>query len=159
MVVPSPIPVSDDRILPLTIPVIDMSWRKDLVLALMVRACEEFGFFKTINHGVSKGVIARMENECKDFFSLPTDEKKKSGPPNPLGYGNRNIGFNGDMGELEYLLLHTNPNTISQRARSLCKKDPSKFRYQLDHYTTLSNNSFLFLFFILCECLLSKIIH
>ncbi|XP_020254363.1 gibberellin 2-beta-dioxygenase 2-like [Asparagus officinalis] len=127
MVVSSLNPVSNDKILHPSIPVIDMSWRRDLVLNLMVRACEEFGFFKLINHGVPKGIIANMENEGKEFFSLPIDEKKKAGPPNPLGYGIRNIGRNGDTGELEYLLLHTNPNSISQRARSICKKDPSKF--------------------------------
>jgi len=160
MVASSPIPVSNDRILPLSVPVIDMSWRRDLVLALMVRACEEFGFFKVINHGVSKGVIARMENECKNFFSLPTEEKKKSGPPNPLGYGSRNIGFNGDIGELEYLLLQTDPNSISQRARSICKKDPSKFRYQLDPYISLSNKPFSLsiLYSLLISACFSKII-
>lgn len=143
MVMPSPIPASDDIILSLPVPVIDLSWRREIASERIVRACQEFGFFKVINHGVSKQVIKEMEARGKEFFSLPAQEKRRAGPPNPLGYGRRNIGFNGDTGELEYLLLHTNPNSISM---TISKEYPSKFRYH--HIRSLV--SLVILFFLNC---------
>lgn len=71
----------------------------------IVAACNEFGFFKVTNHGISKSLVARLEAAAMDFFALPEWEKEKAGMANPFGYGNKNIGRNGDVGWLEYLLL------------------------------------------------------
>ena len=71
----------------------------------VVDACERFGFFKVVNHGVPTGVVDRLEAEAVRFFASPQAEKDACGPANPLGYGNKRIGRNGDMGWLEYLLL------------------------------------------------------
>ncbi|XP_073126356.1 gibberellin 2-beta-dioxygenase-like [Henckelia pumila] len=94
------------------IPVVDLS-KPDAKTAI-VRACKEFGFFKVINHGFSTEFLARLEAEAVKFFKLPQLEKDKSGPPNPFGYGNKQIGPNGDVGWVEYLLFCTNPELISQ---------------------------------------------
>lgn len=120
-------PESKERFLHLDLPVIDLSWKREKVRKLIVRACEEFGFFKLINHGVAKEIIDNVEKESKEFFSLPASEKQKVGPPNPIGYGSKKIGFNGDTGELEYLLFHTNPSSIYQRVRAINKEDPKNF--------------------------------
>ncbi|XVF87168.1 hypothetical protein PTKIN_Ptkin18bG0097300 [Pterospermum kingtungense] len=94
------------------IPVIDL--RDPEAKTLIVKACEEFGFFKLVNHGVPMELIARLEAEALRFFSLPQTEKDKAGPPNPFGYGNKRIGPNGDVGWIEYLLLlNTNPQVTS----------------------------------------------
>ncbi|PKA52708.1 Gibberellin 2-beta-dioxygenase 2 [Apostasia shenzhenica] len=116
------------------LPVIDLSWRKERVRRLIVRACEEFGFFKLINHGVQKKVIDGIDREAREFFSLPASEKQKAGPPNPLGYGSKKIGNNGDTGELEYLLFHTNPSSISQRVRMISEEDPLSFSSVVNEY-------------------------
>ncbi|PKA47206.1 Gibberellin 2-beta-dioxygenase [Apostasia shenzhenica] len=72
----------------------------------VVAACTEFGFFKVINHGVSKGLMAALETEAMEFFALPeTEKEKKAGAASPFGYGNKIIGRNGDVGWLEYLLM------------------------------------------------------
>lgn len=128
MVVASPTPVGCEKIQAMGVPVIDLSWKKAQVLEGVVRACEEYGFFKLINHVVPKDVIRRMEEEGQRFFGRPAAEKQRAGPPDPLGYGSKNIGFNGDMGEIEYLLLPTNPLSIAQRSKAICR-DPVSFWY------------------------------
>ncbi|KAJ0976434.1 hypothetical protein J5N97_018399 [Dioscorea zingiberensis] len=134
MVVASLEPVGVERIRALSVPVIDLSWRRERASKMIVRACEEFGFFKVVNHGVSEDVVSSLEDEAMKFFSLSAREKQQAGPPNPLGYGVRGIGFTGDIGELEYLLLHTNPSFISQKAHSICKSNPSEFCDVVEEY-------------------------
>nr|ABG46322.1 gibberellin 2-oxidase 1 [Rumex palustris] len=92
------------------IPVIDLS--KPDAKHQIVKACEDFGFFKVINHGVPMDSIKKLESEAVKFFSLPLSEKEKAGPPYPVGfgYGNKRIGLNGDVGWVEYLLMTTKSN-------------------------------------------------
>jgi gibberellin 2-oxidase len=114
------------------IPTVDMSApRGRVALSQQVaQACAEQGFFRAVNHGVPPaGPAARLDAATSAFFSLAAHEKQRAGPPNPLGYGCRSIGFNGDFGELEYLLLNANPAAVAHRATSIDTNDPSRFRY------------------------------
>lgn len=72
------------------------------------------GFFKVINHGICMDFLNKLEAEVVEFFKLPQLEKEKSGPPNPFGYGSKMIGWNGDVGWVEYLLFSTNPQLFSR---------------------------------------------
>ncbi|KAH0458797.1 hypothetical protein IEQ34_011611 [Dendrobium chrysotoxum] len=137
MVTTTLIPESKERMVLSDLPVIDLSGKRDKVRKLMVKACEEFGFFKVINHGVPKEIIDNVEKESKEFFSLPSAEKQKAGPPNPLGYGSKKIGFNGDTGDLEYLLFHANPTSIYDRIRNISSKDSNRFSSVLSDYVDL----------------------
>ncbi|XXG53902.1 hypothetical protein AAC387_Pa03g1919 [Persea americana] len=130
MVVASPAPVRSEKTRPFTVPVIDLSCKRS---ELLLKACEDYGFFKVVNHGIPDSIIMRMEAEGLEFFARPMLEKQRAGPPNPLGYGCKNIGFNGDIGEVEYLLLHTNPLSIAQRSRTICK-DPTKYCCVVNDY-------------------------
>ncbi|XP_019180243.1 PREDICTED: gibberellin 2-beta-dioxygenase 2-like [Ipomoea nil] len=100
------------------IPVIDLCGERSEVSSLIVNACEEFGFFKVINHGVGEDVVRRMEDQSFHFFRKPAFEKHKlaAPPANPYGYGCKNIGFNGDVGEVEYLILHANLLSLAQKS-------------------------------------------
>ncbi|KAB1216150.1 Gibberellin 2-beta-dioxygenase 1 [Morella rubra] len=101
---------------------------------LIVKACEEFGFFKVINHGIPVDFITNLESKAIDFFSLPLSEKEKAAPPAPLGYGNKNIGPNGDIGWVEYLLFTTNPDSSRGPFFSVSEEDSEKFRSALNDY-------------------------
>lgn len=134
MVTGIPIPKQTEKIKSIDLPIIDLKKERYEVSRLIVKACEEYGFFKVINHGVPDTVITSMEDESLRFFSKTASEKFRAGPANPLGYGCKNIGFKGDTGELEYLLLHSNPISIAQKSESISRDDPEKFRYVSSHY-------------------------
>ncbi|XP_022718073.1 gibberellin 2-beta-dioxygenase 1-like [Durio zibethinus] len=112
------------------IPLVDLS--KPDSKHQMIKACEEFGFFKVINHGVPMEFISKLESEATKFFSLPFCEKEKTEETKPYGYGNKRIGPNGDVGWVEYLLLTTNqgPNLL----RFLSGENPDSFRLALNNY-------------------------
>ncbi|KAL4347082.1 hypothetical protein GQ457_17G014190 [Hibiscus cannabinus] len=111
---------------PPLIPIVDLS--KPDSKHQIIKACEEFGFFKVINHGVPMEFISRLESEATEFFSLPLSEKEKTGQPKPYGYGSKRIGPNGDVGWVEYLLLMTNQDP------NLATENPESFRVALNNY-------------------------
>ncbi|KAM0954538.1 putative gibberellin 2-beta-dioxygenase [Dioscorea sansibarensis] len=123
MVVMSMTPVQSERYIGTEIPVIDLSCRREIVQEEIVNACEEYGFFKVINHAMPNDVVAKMEAVGLEFFSKPVKEKQQAGPANPLGYGSKTIGPNGDTGEVEYLLLHAN----QLPAKIICEEDQIEF--------------------------------
>ncbi|XP_059631986.1 gibberellin 2-beta-dioxygenase 2-like [Cornus florida] len=133
MVVASPTPIRTEKIREIEPPIIDLSKDRSEVSKLIVKACDEYGFFKVINHGVPEDVIRRMEEESSEFFAKPASDKQRAGPADPFGYGSKNIGFNGDVGEVEYLLLNTNPLSISQKSMTI-SNDPTKFSFTVSGY-------------------------
>nr|QCQ83074.1 putative gibberellin 2-beta-dioxygenase 3 [Ambrosia artemisiifolia] len=111
------------------IPLIDLS--KPDSKQLIVKACQDVGFFKVVNHGISLDCINKLESEATKFFSSPQLLKEKAGPPDPFGYGNKNIGRNGDVGWVEYLLLDVKPDSNYKKLEY-----PENFHCVVDDYVT-----------------------
>ncbi|KAA8522087.1 hypothetical protein F0562_012599 [Nyssa sinensis] len=126
------------------IPVIDMS---KLVsdesslefndeLAKLHHACEDWGFFQLINHGVS-GAIEKMKVVTEEFFKLPLDEKMAYAQlPNSIeGYGQAFVVSEEqklDWADMFFLL----PLPFSQRNMKLWPTIPTSFRSTLDKYSS-----------------------
>jgi len=108
------------------IPVVDLSDPK--AKSLIVKAFEEFGIFKLVNHGIPMEVINKLEVESLRFFNLPQPEKDRASPPDPYGYGSKRIGPNGDVGWIEYILLNTNPDVMSHKSLSIFQQSPEIFQ-------------------------------
>ena len=108
------------------IPVVDLSDPE--AKSLIVKAFEEFGIFKLVNHGIPMEVITRLEVESLRFFNLPQSDKDRAGPPDPFGYGSKRIGPNGDVGWIEYILLNTNPDVMSHKSLSIFQQSPEIFQ-------------------------------
>ncbi|KAL1341223.1 hypothetical protein HN51_027703 [Arachis hypogaea] len=133
MVVASSMMIRTKKTKAVGIPTIDLSMERAELSKQVVKACEEYGFFKVVNHSVGKEVISTLEEQGAEFFAKTAAEKHRAGPATPFGYGCRNIGPNGDMGDLEYLLLHTNPLNISDRSKTI-SNDPIKFSCAVNDY-------------------------
>ncbi|XP_043700370.1 protein SRG1-like [Telopea speciosissima] len=54
-------------------------------------ACQEWGFFQVVNHGVSSSLVEKLKIEIQEFFKLPIEEKKKFWqlPGDVEGFGNQ----------------------------------------------------------------------
>ncbi|CAK8537191.1 unnamed protein product [Lathyrus sativus] len=65
-----------------SIPIIDLSYCHDNnpssleVIHKISKACEEFGFFQVVNHGVPEQVCHKMMKAITDLFELSSEEKE-----------------------------------------------------------------------------------
>ncbi|PKA60064.1 S-norcoclaurine synthase 1 [Apostasia shenzhenica] len=67
-----------------SIPVIDFARLLDPLFAReesarLHSACQDWGFFQLINHGIDEDVIKKMVGALEEFFKLPLEEKEKVG--------------------------------------------------------------------------------
>lgn len=61
-----------------SIPIIDLSDpSSSLVVQKISHACEEYGFFQIVNHGVPEQVCNKMMTAITDLFNLPPEKRKE----------------------------------------------------------------------------------
>ncbi|KAH7659175.1 (S)-norcoclaurine synthase protein [Dioscorea alata] len=123
------------------IPVIDLSrllhvHHKEEEIMKLGLACQEWGFFQIINHGVPEEVIERMKCEIQGFFRLPLEEKKTYAqqPGSLEGYGQAFVVSDEqklDWGDMYFLA--TQP--LFARNVELWPSNPPAFRAALDQYS------------------------
>lgn len=115
--------VVNEKIRTIQLPIIDFMGERSEVSKLMVKACQDFGFFKLVNHGVPNHIISPMEDQSWNFFSKTSSEKETT-----FGYGCKNIGFNGDVGDVEYLILNANRLSHQSPLTNYNEDPTTKFR-------------------------------
>ncbi|GJW63380.1 2-oxoglutarate-dependent dioxygenase DAO-like protein [Tanacetum coccineum] len=73
------------------VPVIDMQ-KVDGLADKLVKACEEWGCFRIVNHGVSMELMAEMKSVAASLFDLPENIKKRTVSSDlGMGYIGRNL--------------------------------------------------------------------
>ncbi|KAF8762500.1 hypothetical protein HU200_009470 [Digitaria exilis] len=99
-------------------------------------ACEEWGFFQVVNHGIEEELLDEMENLSREFFMLPLEEKEKypMEPGGIQGYGHAFV-FSEDQ-KLDWcnmLALGVEPSFIRQP--KLWPTTPARFKETLEKYS------------------------
>ncbi|PIN00448.1 Flavanone 3-dioxygenase [Handroanthus impetiginosus] len=79
------------------IPTVDLSLltsddadQKSKAIQELGRACQEWGFFMVVNHGIPEALMKAMLEAIDEFFNLPEEEKPEFQPKNvlePIRYG------------------------------------------------------------------------
>ncbi|XP_073028797.1 protein DOWNY MILDEW RESISTANCE 6-like [Primulina eburnea] len=96
------------------VPVIDLGCEdKSLTIKKIGHACQEYGFFQVINHGVSMEAVNRVLEVAHEFFSLPVEEKMKLYSDDPSKTMRLSTSFNVKKETVhnwrDYLRLHCYP--------------------------------------------------
>ncbi|KAK9115746.1 hypothetical protein Sjap_014693 [Stephania japonica] len=142
----------------LKIPVIDLSRIDDDQqfaydeMTKLHHACEDWGFFHLINHGVCEDIIEKLKDDTKEFFKLPLEEKSVYAQlPNSFeGYGQAFVVSEdqkldwGDM--LFYSLL-----PVNKRNMRLWPIHPPTLRETLEQYAAELERVALVLFSLLAK--------
>jgi len=124
------------------IPVIDMSRLMDEMsreeeASKLKHACEEWGFFQLVNHGVPEKVIEEMKDNIKGFFGLPLEQREEVAqlPGDLEGYGQAFI-FSGEqkLDWADMLYLFTQPPHF--RNFKHWPAQPPSFRDSLESYSS-----------------------
>lgn len=127
------------------VPVIDLqglnccegSIEREKVLKQLAYACENWGFFQIVNHGIPEPLMEAMMNVGKAFFGLSVEEKQAYAALPGLimqGYGSKYIAREGatrDWRDYIYLLLQ--PHSI--RDYAYWPSDPADFREVVHNYS------------------------
>ncbi|KAK9126552.1 hypothetical protein Scep_015398 [Stephania cephalantha] len=142
----------------ISLPIIDFAElqgsNRSKALKNLSNACEEFGFFQVVNHGISIEIIRHMMDVSRRFFELPFEERSKymtSDMRSPARYGTSfNQNKDGVFCWRDFLKLICPP---SSNALSLWPTSPSNLRQAVVSYSTETRFLFTMLMEAVLECL------
>ena len=124
------------------IPIIDLcqSNRKNLIEEIS-QACELYGFFQIINHGIPKEILEKVIELGSLFFALPSHEKVvfacREGVVASEGYGHKMlVQENQILDWRDYFDHHTLP--LSRRNTENWPNNPPAYRYILCWFVSIS---------------------
>ncbi|KAL9257144.1 SRG1-like protein [Drosera capensis] len=132
-----PVLKSDDP--KLQLPVVDMVKLVDgdeAELAKFHSACQEWGFFQLVNHGVSLELVEKVKEDILNWFNIPLEAKKNywQTPGDFQGFGQSFV--HSEEQKLDWadkFSLFTLPKAI--RRQDLFPKLPLPFRDDLEDYS------------------------
>ncbi|KAK6933467.1 Non-hem dioxygenase N-terminal domain [Dillenia turbinata] len=124
------------------------------VMASLAKACEEYGFFQLINHGIASDVISHMSDASKRFFELPYEERSKymsNDMFSPVRYGTSfNQNKDGVFCWRDFLKLSCNP---PEEMRPYWPASPVDLRQAAETYSKQAK----FLYLMLVEAILESL--
>lgn len=97
------------------VPIIDIGNRvnRQEIIRQIHHACQHYGFFQVINHGVPEDMMTKMMAVAAEFFQLPVEEKMKLYSTDPAKTVRLSTSFNVSKETVhnwrDYLRLHCYP--------------------------------------------------
>ncbi|KAJ6800637.1 protein DOWNY MILDEW RESISTANCE 6 [Iris pallida] len=96
------------------IPIIDLSLADESqIVSQIAHACQSYGFFQVVNHGMSDELMQQMMAVASEFFSLPAEEKMSHYSDDPAKKMRLSTSFNVKKEKIhnwrDYLRLHCHP--------------------------------------------------
>lgn len=118
------------------VPIIDLSCGDQAQIIRQIgEACQTYGFFQVINHGVPKEVVEKMLGVAGEFFNLPVEEKLKLYSDDPSKTMRLSTSFNVKKETVhnwrDYLRLHCYP---LEKYAPEWPSNPSSFREIVSRY-------------------------
>ncbi|KAM7463612.1 hypothetical protein LguiA_031733 [Lonicera macranthoides] len=121
------------------VPIIDLGCEdRSLIIQKIRDACQQYGFFQVINHGVAREVVEKMQEVGGEFFRLPVEEKMKLYSDDPSKTMRLSTSFNVKKETVhnwrDYLRLHcypleqyspewpSNPSSFKEIVSNYCKE-------------------------------------
>ncbi|XP_057829622.2 protein SRG1-like [Cryptomeria japonica] len=124
------------------VPIIDMgkiaqAHHREEEIKKIAQACDEWGFFQVVNHGIPHSLIDRVKRIGKEFFQLPLEKKQRYSvrPGNLQGYGQTFVVSESqklDWGNLLGLIM----SPPECRDMNLWPTEPADFRENVDAYNS-----------------------
>ncbi|GLJ43952.1 hypothetical protein SUGI_0916260 [Cryptomeria japonica] len=117
------------------LPLVDMSEPPHQQKQKISAACQEWGFFQVVNHGIHLDVVENARKAARGFFELPVEEKLKwareEGKTDQIaGYG-RTEGFRGQYSDwMDSLYAFLAPDSL--KARHLWPSTPTDYRESIE---------------------------
>jgi hypothetical protein len=108
----------------LNIPVVDLSMLdNDEACRVVAAACQEWGFFQAVNHGVRPELLRRARASWRGFFRQPAEvrERYANSPATYEGYGSRLGTAKGGLLDWgDYYFLHLLPPSLKSHEKWPC---------------------------------------
>ncbi|KAL6642457.1 hypothetical protein ACP70R_020638 [Stipagrostis hirtigluma subsp. patula] len=99
-------------------------------------ACEEWGFFQLVNHGIAEEIILNIKRDTQEFFQLPLEVKNvyAQRPGNLQGYGQAFVVSNDQkLDWADMFVIITQPHEA--RDMTLWPTQPLTLRKSLEDYS------------------------
>ncbi|KAJ9159872.1 hypothetical protein P3X46_025329 [Hevea brasiliensis] len=142
----------------LSLPVIDFAQlqgsNRVQALQSLSRACEEYGFFQLINHGISSEATSSMVQEGRKFFELPFEKRSKYMSKDMFSPARYGTSFNQNKDRVfcwrDFLKLNCHP--LSETL-PFWPSSPSELREAAVNYSKQTK----FLYMMLVEAILESL--
>ncbi|EFJ28146.1 2-oxoacid-dependent dioxygenase [Selaginella moellendorffii] len=117
----------------LEIPVIDMLHDRSTMLRELKEACQDWGFFQVVNHGVDMEVVRNLRRLAYEFYVMPSQEKRKwrRKTGESAGYGAFGKSSDGTSDWVDTLCMYLSPES-ARNVETVWPDKPELLRVYVD---------------------------